>query len=531
MTGPEEDVSVLLDVNMLEGSSFPSPRFVNAAGELILEALTPCTGRELFSTAGDAATTMLVKDINPGPLSSDGFGQTLLNGELYFVASTSQFGEALFRSDGTAAGTRLAFGFRGPGIEDFRGGGIPYVFQGKIYQMGFIADRDHALLAYDPITEAVDTIIRFSGGGSTGSNQLIALNDSILLFTSQNFGEGSGLYRTDGTADEVTQLLSNNVNLGISHQGFAYFTLNNFTNPLFRTDGETVTEIPGTGTLTSIRSVMAVGDRVYFTAQGFIGSGPYLFYIEPEFGNVRPLDTPGALQVSRLATDGRQLYFIGSYPGESSELWFTDGTLSGTRAVTDFSSADNVGLPREFTFLGDTLYFTAYTPETGRELYRTTGTLASTELIADINPGPESSDPQHLFDYNGVLYFSADDGIVGSELWRYDHANPLSADPDNDPNAVSLSCPTLPTGLTEMLPSSAVSVAPNPSSGPVTVTLTDGRYSLQLFDLWGRPVWQRGAATGRVTLQVNHVPAGTYLLRTLALDSGAARVDRVVLNR
>ncbi len=61
----------------------------------------------LSVSAAHAASAHLVKDIRPG---EDGSGPLYLEGvrgTLYFDAFTPTFREGLWRSDGTAAGTRL----------------------------------------------------------------------------------------------------------------------------------------------------------------------------------------------------------------------------------------------------------------------------------------------------------------------------------------------------------------------------------------------------------------------------------------
>jgi ELWxxDGT repeat protein len=69
-------------------------------GTLYFVGNSDAQGRELWRSNGTTAGTMLVKDITPGPGSSNLTGLTLLNGTLYFAVA----GE-LWKSDGTAAGT------------------------------------------------------------------------------------------------------------------------------------------------------------------------------------------------------------------------------------------------------------------------------------------------------------------------------------------------------------------------------------------------------------------------------------------
>jgi ELWxxDGT repeat protein len=65
-------------------------------------------GRELWSTDGTAAGTVLVKDIAPGAKPSFPAWLTAAGGRLWFAADDGAHGTELWQSDGTGAGTRLA---------------------------------------------------------------------------------------------------------------------------------------------------------------------------------------------------------------------------------------------------------------------------------------------------------------------------------------------------------------------------------------------------------------------------------------
>jgi ELWxxDGT repeat protein len=65
-------------------------------------------GRELWSSDGTAAGTLLVREVSPGPASAAVADLTVVGDRLYFSAADPVHGAELWQSDGTAAGTRLA---------------------------------------------------------------------------------------------------------------------------------------------------------------------------------------------------------------------------------------------------------------------------------------------------------------------------------------------------------------------------------------------------------------------------------------
>jgi ELWxxDGT repeat protein len=78
------------------------------AGRLFFAADDGSHGRELWSSDGTAAGTLLVREVNPGPASAAVADLTVAGGRLYFSAADPVHGEELWQTDGTAAGTRLA---------------------------------------------------------------------------------------------------------------------------------------------------------------------------------------------------------------------------------------------------------------------------------------------------------------------------------------------------------------------------------------------------------------------------------------
>lgn len=93
------------------GTALVDPQLVNADhlavvnGRMWLSALDGSLGNELFTSDGTAAGTVAVKDIRPGPGSSEPHGFVALGSNAVFAADDGTAGVELWKTDGTAAGT------------------------------------------------------------------------------------------------------------------------------------------------------------------------------------------------------------------------------------------------------------------------------------------------------------------------------------------------------------------------------------------------------------------------------------------
>ena len=114
------------------------------------------------------------------------------------------------------------------------------------------------------------------------------------------------------------------------------------------------------------------------------------------------------------------LFFVAQDAVNSSELWKSDATITGTTLVKDIYAGTFGSNPKEFTRLNGTLFFAADDGSSGQELWKTDGTLAGTVQVKDIRPGSQSSSLRNLTVVNGSLFFSVDDEGNGTELWKSD---------------------------------------------------------------------------------------------------------------
>jgi ELWxxDGT repeat protein len=350
-------------------------QFARFGGATYFRARDEANGLELWRTDGTASGTRLLEDLVPGPDSSSPRSFTVAGDRLFFVAAGT-----LWKTDGTSAGTvRVQPGLR------------------------------------DPL-------------------DLVAL-DGLLYFTVDQPGFGRELWRTDGTAAGtwmVKDILPGPVGAypwyTVAFQGALYFgAVGPEGDEVWRSDGtEAGTVIvrdifPGAFGSNPLHLTVA-GPLVFFTATDG-ASGPELWKTDgTEAGTAMVRDiAPGPFgQVPTLTpvAVGSKVFFAASDDVLGSEPWVSDGTFAGTLQLRDIQAGGADSYPRDFTAVAGAAYFTADDGASGREVWRSDGTRSGTVMLAPVSAGAEQ--PFGLAAFDDALFFSADDGTHGRELWRAD---------------------------------------------------------------------------------------------------------------
>lgn len=363
-------------------------------------------GLELWRSDGTAAGTRLVADLHPGPessISSANVEIVALDGFVYFTAFTPATGVAVWRTDGTTAGTTLVYDTHGALA------GAP----GQLTVDG----HDLYFTDLEPVGGRI-TVLR-TDGTSQGTTVVPGIPNTYyyrfgvvgggVVLSGPNFT----LWRTDGTPAGSFPLPGPwphvCTRLGDRIVFFGYET----GNPLWVTDGTvagthqlltSVAGAPTTGSLRPWKNGLArlSGTELVFTDGTVAGTSRTI------------LPLPG--DPLSFAFAGDWLYVVAEDPQYGRELWRSDGTVAGTQRATDLAPGFQHGVASVFsTPLGERVLLAASQGLDGLEPYASDGTAAGTVRIADLAPNG-SSNPQFLAVAGDRLYYLADDGTTGQEL-------------------------------------------------------------------------------------------------------------------
>lgn len=434
--------------SLREGVSYITPAAIN--GLLYFGALDLHTGIEPWKSDGTVAGTKLVKDIFGGNAGSAIYSMVSLNGKVYFSLYT-QTGTALWRSDGTSAGTIPVTSIQGLNLKTIAeriwisDQGTLSVFDdqsnqatvlkqfGPYYPGGFVAIGNtvffrvaHQLWRTDGTPSGTVLVRNF---GTKGLGSFFVLGGR-LYFPGYDPEHGVELWSSDGSTSGT--VLFKDIKTGNRDSNPAYF------HPfgkgfLFSADdgthGREVWFSDGTAAGTNLWKDVNPGIGGSHPSNFVMGNGKLFFTAESD-ATGRELwvssgtpDSVMVLDVTPGNTGSSPDNLIPSSNGvlltlKDTELWTTDGTPAGTKAIHSFQSIRPlVNLTGANRFA-----FAASDENSGVELWLTDGTPGGTTLLQDIWPGVYSSAPSNLIALNGTLFFLASDRPHGRELWAFHFA-------------------------------------------------------------------------------------------------------------
>ena len=366
----------------------------------------------------------LVKDIHAADASSDPRELAAVGNLLYFSADDGSHGRELWRSDGTAGGTRM--------VRDIVAGSIGSI-PSEITPLG----TGFVFSASDPVAGRE---LWISNGTRDGTNRLIDIRPGTksskpadftvvgthVYFTADDGPHGREVWRTDGTAPGTA--LVRDLTPGTNRTGPRELTALGTRLFLVARTGLWKTDEDAAG----IRPVFDSKGHSVRRPHSLVATDSYLYFAARNSSGDESLwRTTGANSSTRAmldhvvpqnltAAEDTLFFSTPGAPGELSHLWTSNGSRAGTLLVKD------VWTVTEMTAVGALVFFAATNPDGWEEMYVSDGTPYGTGWNHSHNT---FGDPglKNMVDFNGVPYFTfhnylavveCDNGCAAGYSWR-----------------------------------------------------------------------------------------------------------------
>jgi ELWxxDGT repeat protein len=331
-------------------------------------------GTELWRSDGTPAGTYLLKDIYPGPNNANPNGLQVYDGALYFLADDGAHGPGLWRTDGTATGTERVVA---TGVS---GRAVGFTRLGSAWLFLFASDYGTDLWRVG--SDGAQSIARLNASSYLDPyDALFVAGDHVAFFIALDEQPGIKLWQTDGTSAGTGVI---GAAAGID----------------FSPPSELVT----------------VGDTAYFSSSDdTLGTALW----RADENGARPVFVFGPWPDGRapvgLTVAGEGLLFLASNSGETGwQLWHSDGTAAGTRAIA--AVAGPPWSPQPFIGFAGAYYFGAL-----HQLWRTDGTVDGTVLLRANDAAPDDNEVLALANAGDNVFAIIGSGSGGAQgLWRSD---------------------------------------------------------------------------------------------------------------
>lgn len=423
------------------GPQMPNPLFAGPDGSVMFFAVIEGVNalwrifpdgaiRQIYPASASDTTTFVLNNqgVNPVPV--------LVGNTVYFAAittaGTTSLGQALWASDGTAAGTRMVFD---PPTANVNVINYLAAFQNRVFMScNGISGSGMELWSSDGTTVGTTLVkdIFTTPGLSSNPHSFAEWNGRLYFFATPASNGLTRLCRTDGT-EAGTEVLSTTVagnqavpanEQTVATSDGVYF-ISNQNGAVYRWDGATLSFISTTALANvnaTTRALTVLDDRVHFCS-------PSRLYRRELDGTITLLTLSTSVQVAGdlLAVHAgptwpSRLYFNAFISGTGSEPWVSDGTPGGTIALKDVYPGTTSSFPRWIGSVDGKAVLSAtdssFPSGTGTEAWITDGTPSGTTLLKDIYTNTPSGYPTDLFDSGGSLFFDALTNTQGTERHR-----------------------------------------------------------------------------------------------------------------
>ena len=437
-------ISDILDTS---NSSNNIPYFSATTNALVFVANSPIYGQEMWKTDGTESGTTLLQDLNTRPGSANAHDAIAFNGKIYFSAASAYFGQELWSTDLTTGNTQMVMDIY-PGASSGMNATASYftIFQGRLYFVARSLTSGWEVWSTDGT--AAGTSLAFDlqpGIGIQDSYEwyhpryLTVCNNK--LFVSQYNGSYSSVFAYDGSGNAPVSMYNSwfYARLGACFNGDLYFQARDASSgtgdyELFKSGGtlattskffdawnETYVSSGTTYNQSSYPNLFTVvGGKLYFTATNSAASGGTgnELYVYDGTSTPRVVDIwPGASSSSPSLLTNHQgaLWFRASSGANGNDLMSYDGTTLTPRDMVAGAAGPSISGSAPFVSSGGLLWFVGSFGGLGFELSTSDGTVANTGTFEDLTPGSGTTQISALTAIGSVLLYNTYDTVMGSQ--------------------------------------------------------------------------------------------------------------------